>query len=129
MKRLRENSFLFSVGGISYGLIELLWRRYTHWTMIITGGLCFLMLYRIFTKAKRLSLIKKCLIGSGVITVTEFIAGVIVNLLFKMKVWDYSNMPFNLLGQICPLYSLLWALLCIPIVFICKRLQEVVKKI
>ncbi|MGN0550671.1 MAG: hypothetical protein ACI4I4_02380 [Acutalibacteraceae bacterium] len=129
MKRLRENSFLFSVGGISYGLIELLWRRYTHWTMIITGGLCFLMLYRIFTKAKRLSLIKKCLIGSGVITVTEFIAGVIVNLLFKMKVWDYSNMPFNLLGQICPLYSLLWALLCIPIVFICKRLQGVVKKI
>jgi uncharacterized membrane protein len=25
-----------------------------------------------------------------------------------MNVWDYSDMPFNLLGQICPSFSLLW---------------------
>jgi uncharacterized membrane protein len=26
-----------------------------------------------------------------------------------MGVWDYSHVPFNIMGQICPMFSLLWA--------------------
>ena len=37
-----------------------------------------------------------------------------------MNVWDYSDRKFNLMGQICPLYSALWFLLCIPV----NRLTE-----
>ncbi|HIR02703.1 MAG: hypothetical protein U0M23_05020 [Acutalibacteraceae bacterium] len=129
MKKLKENSVLFSFGGLTYGIIEILWRRYTHWSMIITGGVCFLLLFRIFNKAQRLTLLKKCLIGSAVITSIEFVVGVVVNIILKMDVWDYSSMPFNLWGQVCPLYSLLWGILTIPISYLCGKMKKVVKKI
>jgi uncharacterized membrane protein len=38
-------------------------------------------------------------------------AGIIVNLAFKWGVWDYSQMPYNFMGQICLLYFNLWFLL------------------
>lgn len=129
MKKIKQDGFLFSFGGIAYGLIELLWRRYTHWSMIITGGVCFVMLFRIFSKMQRISLLKKCLIGSAVITGVELLVGCIVNLIFKLDVWDYSNMPFNLLGQVCPLYSILWGFLTIPISFMCAKMKRVVRRI
>ena len=47
-------------------------------------------------------------IGSTIITVLEFITGCIVNLWLGWNVWDYSNLPLNLLGQICLPFSILW---------------------
>lgn len=70
------------------------------------------------------SLIQKCLIGSIVITSIEFLSGCIVNVWLKMDIWDYSAMPINILGQICPIYSLLWALLSIPIVYITNKINN-----
>lgn len=35
---------LFFIGGRLYTWFELLWRGYTHWTMFILGGLCFVIL-------------------------------------------------------------------------------------
>ena len=51
------------------------------------------------------------LAGAGVITAAEFAAGCILNLGLGLAVWDYSDMPFQLLGQICLPYSILWAVL------------------
>lgn len=127
VKRFKQDTMLFSVGGLAYAAIELLWRQRTHWTMIITGGICFLALFRIFRKFKNLGVFFKCLIGSGVITTIELIVGIIVNLQLKMNVWDYSSMPLNLWGQICPIYSLLWCALTIPILVACKKMQKIVE--
>lgn len=121
---LKKNSALFVFGGACYGIIEILWRGRTHWSMLLTGGACFLTLFRLFSRLTHLTLIKKCLIGSGVITLFEFISGMIFNKLLKLKVWDYSDRPFNIKGQICPLYSVLWGLLCIPINLVCRRLNK-----
>lgn len=33
---------LWAVGGLLYITLELLWRGYSHWTMFILGGLCFI---------------------------------------------------------------------------------------
>ena len=41
--------------------------------------------------------------------------GVVFNLYLGMSVWDYSEVKGNILGQICPLYSMLWCFICIPI--------------
>ena len=41
----RELSTIFFIGGILYALIEIIFRGYTHWSMVITGGLCFLIFY------------------------------------------------------------------------------------
>ncbi len=122
---------LFAIGGIAYGLIEILWRRKTHWSMVLTGGTCFVFLYKIFSKCEKLSLPKKCCLGSCVITSMEFLCGWIVNIKMKLNVWDYSKAKLNIKGQICPFYSMLWGLLCIPVNTICKviRKRENTKKL
>lgn len=120
----KKNLSLFAFGGVVYGLIEILWRGRTHWSMILTGGAGFLSLFKIFGKIKDASLVKKCVLGSSVITTVEFISGCIFNLLLKMDVWDYSKMPLNFKGQVCALYSCLWGLLCIPISIVCKEFNK-----
>lgn len=123
-KRYNQDAVIFSIGAVSYSLIEILWRGYTHWTMMITGGICFLVLFRVFSRIAHAKLWKKCAVGACVITLIEFIVGCIVNLWLQMNVWDYSYIPLNLMGQICPLYSALWGLLSIPIVYLSKKLQK-----
>lgn len=41
---LNKYLFLFDVGGLLYILIELAWRGWSHWTMFILGGICFIYL-------------------------------------------------------------------------------------
>lgn len=118
------NACLFLIGGILYGLLELLWRKRTHWSMILTGGFCFALLYRIFQKLWDCSIGLKCVIGSIVITFVEFFAGFLFNFCLKLRVWDYSGCLWNLCGQICPLYSFLWGLLTLPIILVCRIVDK-----
>lgn len=120
---LKKYSALFVLGGIAYGLIEILWRGKTHWSMVITGGSCFVALFEVFSKIKEKSMLVKCILGSFIITLYEFCSGCIFNLLLKLKVWDYSDIPFNIKGQVCILYSFLWGLLCVPINYVCKKID------
>ncbi len=49
-------------------------------------------------------------------TAMELVVGVPLNLMLGLHIWDYSSLPFNLLGQICLPFTVLWfflALLCI----------------
>ena len=45
MRGLRKRGRLFLVGGVGYSLLEIGWRKRTHWTMAAAGGLCFSLLY------------------------------------------------------------------------------------
>lgn len=106
--------FLFFVGGIVYMIVELLWRQHTHWTMGIVGGICFMLIgliNEVFTY--KMSLELQAIISSIVITVVEFVSGCIINLHFGLAVWDYSNLPFNILGQVCLLFTILWVFLSV----------------
>lgn len=101
--------FLFLVGGLAYCGIEMLWRGYTHWTMFLVGGICFLFCGSINELFDwDMPIWKQMLICSAGITVIEFVSGVIINIIFKLNVWDYSNLPFNILGQVCLPFSILW---------------------
>lgn len=120
MSRTEENFILFLFGGVLYSLIEILFRGFTHWSMTITGGICLVVLYRQFTNKPDSPLFLKCLFGSAVITGFEFAVGCIVNLILDWNVWDYSSHPLNLMGQICPLFSALWFLLTIPVIWLCS---------
>ena len=115
----KENALVYMVGSVGYTALELMWRGYTSWTMTATGGVCFGLLYRLHPKIEHLRLWKQCIVGGGVITVVEFAAGMLFNRLLKMKVWDYSDRPFHFKGQVCLLYSLLWCLLCLPVMQLC----------
>ncbi len=43
----------------------------------------------------------------------EWITGFVLERLFHQKWWDYSDLPFNLNGYICPLFSVLWGVACL----------------
>lgn len=115
LRRLRDYSAVWLVGSAGYSLLEILWRGFTHWTMAVTGGLCFFLLYRLNLRCPREGVLRKCLRGTFAVTAVEFLVGCVVNRLLKWQVWDYSGRFGNLLGQVCPLYTGLWFLLCIPV--------------
>lgn len=124
MKHFRENLCVFSLGGAIYCIIEILFRGFTHWSMGIAGGLALLGIYKGNRKFKHMNIFKKCFLGALYITGIEFVIGIIVNKIFKMNVWDYSAKPFNIMGQICPIFTLVWFFLCFPACFICKGLRK-----
>lgn len=114
MIRKAEYLCVFLAGGVIYGCIEILWRGYTHWSMTLAGAVCLLSIHVINQHFKFRHLTVRCLAGCIVITTVEFIVGVVVNRVLGLNVWDYSAMPGNILGQICPIFSVLWFLISIP---------------
>jgi len=53
----------------------------------------------------------QCLCGGLLITIGEFVVGMICNVWLGMNIWDYSHMRWNLYGVICPQFSLIWCAL------------------
>lgn len=106
---------LFLIGGRLYTWLELACRGRTHWTMFILGGLCFVIigLLNEHLFPWELALMQQAVIGAVIITVLEFFTGCIINLWLGWDVWDYSGLPFNLMGQVCLYYFLLWILLAV----------------
>ena len=100
MKRLSE--YLWAVGGSIYYGFELLFRGFSHWSMFVLGGICFVF----FAVQGRMVLwqdplwlqLARCMVF---VTSMEFITGIIVNKWLLLNVWDYSRLPLQLFGQIC----------------------------
>lgn len=107
----KVNFLMFPIGALGYGLIEILWRGYTHFSMLLAGGICFVTFAKIGEKFKQKTLLARAVIGSAFVTAIELIFGIIFNIILKKNVWDYSKMPFNFKGQICLLYSVFWIVL------------------
>lgn len=124
MAKAKQKFMLFSIGAVGYGLIEIIWRGHTHWSMLTAGGICFTFFGSIGEKFKRIGIVAKGFIGSAFITGIEFIFGIVFNIILKKNVWDYSGMPFNVAGQICAPYSLLWVLLSITAIPFAEKLNK-----
>ena len=114
---------VFSIGAAAYGLIEILFRGHTHWTMVLTGGACVLTLYYLSGWLLSMPLILSALAGAMIITCYEFFVGVMVNLKFNWHVWDYSSQPGNVLGQICPAFTALRFIMCLVFFSVIKLLS------
>lgn len=114
LKAILKHAVLALCGGCVYFLIEMAWRGHSHWTMAVLGGVCFVLIGDINEFIPwNMPLILQGAIGSGIVTVLELVSGIILNLWLGLGIWDYSNMPFNLLGQICLPFTLLWVTLSI----------------
>ena len=93
---------LLVIGGTIYFCIEMLWRGHSHWTMALVGGICFIAIGAINEYIPwKMSMVQQSLIGACLVTSIEFIAGLILNVWLGLAIWDYSNLPFNIMGQIC----------------------------
>ena len=100
---------LFVFGGLMYMGVEILFRGYTHLSMFFVGGLCFVLVGGINEKLPwNMAFVSQMMIASLLVTAVEFFAGVVLNLLLGLGVWDYSTLPYNLLGQISLIFSVGW---------------------
>ena len=107
--KIKKYEFLFFVGATIYVVIEKLYRGYSHWTMFLLGGICFIALGLINEVIPwDMPLLLQMFVGGVIITALEFITGCVVNLWLGWAVWDYSELPFNLLGQISLFSSIVW---------------------
>lgn len=129
MKNFAKLMIIFGIGGILYGGIEVVFRNYTHWTMVLAGGVIFSMLYFLYGYIGKGHFILKCTLGCAIITTIEFIFGTGLNIILDMNVWDYSGLPFNLFGQICLLFSVGWFFISIPVSFLADIIRSSFRRI
>ncbi len=117
MCKISGHILRWMLGGVLYGVLEVLWRGHTHWTMMpLAAALCVPLDIANEHMPWELSLWAQAVIGGTVITAAEFVAGCILNLWLGLDIWDYSALPFNLLGQVCLQYWALWCLLAGPVI-------------
>ena len=125
MFSFKELCFVYFTGSLLYSLIEVVFRGYTHWTMALTGGVCFLLFY-LMNFSLNIGLFGKCFFSMFIITSLEFVVGYFVNIVFRLNVWSYAGLPFNLLGQVCLLYSVIWFLFGIPMTYLSNFIRTIV---
>ena len=116
--------FLFWFGGSFYVTLEVLYRSRSHVSMFLLAGIVFIflgMMNKVW--GWEFPLIYQVLIGTAFATVAEFITGCIVNLWLGWDVWDYSNLPFSIYGQVCLYFTLLW----IPITLLAIVLDDTLR--
>ena len=106
-------------GGSTYCSLEVIFRGRSHWSMVVLAFILFLLIGSLNNLFPwEMSLAKQGIIGACMVTVLEFITGCIVNIWLEWNVWDCSNMPLNILGQVCLPFSLLWILLSIVCIIV-----------
>ena len=112
---------LFAIGAMTGWVIEVFWRRFfspprvwknpgfLHGPWLPLYGFGTVLLYAISSLPVHLAI--KIVLFCVVMTLIEYIAGIIFIRGMKIKLWDYSKRWGNIQGIICPLYSVLWTIL------------------
>lgn len=104
----------FSFGFFGYLTLETVYKRYvssspTHFAMGLLAGVTFLFWY--YFDERRMPILVKMLLGGILVTALELPTGIILNRMLHLGIWDYSHLPFHVLGQICPRFSFIWCVL------------------
>ena len=104
--------------GTLYFFIEVIWKtsqgrpETISWTMLLLAIVLAIPLERFGAELPwDMSLLAQTSICATAITSVEFISGLIINVWLGIGVWDYSAMPGNIMGQVCPQFFVLWILL------------------
>ena len=113
MKKLSEYLLLWALGGSIYYTFELFFRGFSHWSMFVLGGFCLVFCAQqgkwTHWQAPLWKQVGWCVIF---VTACEFTTGIIVNKFLHRNVWDYTELPFQLMGQICLPFAVIFSGLC-----------------
>ncbi|WP_461810145.1 putative ABC transporter permease [Faecalimonas sp.] len=113
MKKISEYLFMWALGGTLYYTFEVFFRGFSHWTMFVLGGICVVFcVWQGMTVKWKDPLWIQILRCTIFVVSSEFITGIIVNKWFKWYVWDYTDQPFQLFGQICVPFAIIFSGLC-----------------
>jgi len=115
---MKKSLLWLLIGGIVYYAIEGLWRHFTgsappHVAMMTIGGLCFVAVGGInqIPRFYETPMLVQAIVGAVIVLAVEFLSGLVFNVWLGWYLWDYSHLPFNVMGQVCPLYGALWFLI------------------
>lgn len=61
------------------------------------------------------------LFGGGIATAVEYLLGWFYEETLGVRFWDYSHLPGNVKGRVCPRFSLIWGALA---VILCRVMQS-----
>ena len=117
--------FVFLLGAVIYNLVEVIFRGYTHWSMGVLGGVCFVAVGLLNEIQQRPPIILQMAQGAVICTVLELLAGLVLNVWLGLDIWDYSGVPGNIMGQVCPQFTLAWAALSAVAVWVEDRLHKI----
>ena len=95
--KLKKNAVFFTIGSIGYGIIELLWRGRTHWTMLLAGGVCFSFFSFAAEKFKKYSIFMRTIICAFAITIIEFVFGFVLGFLFFIFILLIRNKLYDII--------------------------------
>lgn len=92
IKYLISFLFIYTLSGLAYYLVEILYRGYSHWTMFVCAGICGLGLALINDGGYRFETDYRIQVMSGaaLCTFLNFIAGKLFNSTYA--IWDYRGM-------------------------------------
>lgn len=109
-RRVSECLLLWTLGGCIYYFLEITFRGFSHWSMFVLGGLVLVFCaFQGLAAEWREGLWIQVLRGVAVVASLEFATGIIVNKWLRLAVWDYSDQPLNLWGQICVPFLVLFS--------------------
>lgn len=110
---------LWSWGGTVYFLLEVAWKTVRgeperiSWTMLVVAMLLTVAVERCgYQLPWHVPLWLQALACAILVTIVEFISGLILNVWLGLGIWDYSGLRWNLFGQICLQFAVLWWALC-----------------
>lgn len=120
MRHIKKYLVLLIIGGNLYYILEVLWRGYSHFTMFMLGGICFILVGLIneISITSNMPLIIQQFIAAIIITSLELVFGLVFNIWLGLNIWDYSSLRFNFMGQICLMFSILWFFLSLPAILL-----------
>ena len=102
LKKVSEYLFLWALGGTIYYEFEMIFRGFSHWSMFVLGGICLCFIAwqgkMVHWRDPLWRQTVRCVIF---VAAGEFFTGIIVNKWLRLNVWDYSDQPMQLFGQIC----------------------------
>ena len=125
--KLWRSALLCYIGGMSYVLLELLWRGWSHPSMFLVGGICFVLIGEINGRLLQWNtpFVLLAVVCACAVTLVELVSGLLLNIRWQLQVWDYGALPFNFMGQICLPYFLLWIPLSAAAIFADDWLRHV----
>ena len=80
IKELKRDLLIYILFGIAYYICEIIWRGYSHFTMVIVGGICGLIIGHFDEWTPSMNILLQMFLGAIVITSLEFISGYIINI-------------------------------------------------
>ena len=110
-------------------LIELTWRGRTHWTMLLLAAVIFVCAGILDERDNPPPFWAQVAIGTGIAAALELVTGLVLNAWMGLGGWDYSNLPGNILGQICPQFTVAWALLMIVSIKLENLMHKIADKL